>query len=989
MRLSHAWRWRFALLATLAIAFAVPASADAAARAFTVRYSQNIRGNIALVGNTLETCPSSGDATCPAARSATASGANNDDNNHNMVLVDADSNAGTFDSSSATVSIPATATVRFAGLYWGSDLTAGTNGAAAANSALRNTVSFRAPGASAYASLTADTVDDLVPGAGNTSQYYQGFKDVTSLVQAAGNGSYSVANVQAGTGQNRYAGWSLVIAYADATDLGRNLTVFDGFNFVDTTQPTLTVPISGFRTPPAGTVTTNMGVVAYEGDFSLTPDAFSLNGAAVGDSGNPVNNFFNSSIMNLGTRFSAKAPDYVNQMGYDSDIVATNALGNGASSASITLTTSNDRYLPGVVTFATLLYAPILDQTLTKTVSDITQPGIYAPGDTVQYTISATNTGNDDAQPVTLTDPLPSAVTYVPGSLQITGGANVGPLTDASGDDQGEYTSSGTPKITVRLGTGATSAIGGKISPTQSFAIRFRAVLGPLSNGTAVGNVASLAYADPLFPGNPLGSATYPNTVAVIKAPDFAITTSHTSSFTRGANASYTLDVSNVGDLASTGGPTVTDTLPAGLVPGSATGAGWSCSTASQTVTCTHAASVAAQTALGTITVPVAVGESAASSLTNTGAVSNSSDTHPANDSSDDTTTINSSSDLSSQITATPGPYQTGQAITYTVTITNTGPSTASAVSLSDAIPATATLQSATTSQGTCSGTLTCAIGTLTSGASATVTVVLRPLATAGMAGSLTNTVTANSPTTDPNASNNSASSTLAVTLSTGPSVIESPSPAGSSPSAEHDSASTSMTPLGRCTIVGTPGNDIIHGTPGNDLICGLGGNDKIFGGKGNDIIYAGPGNDRLDGGKGSDRLFGGLGRDRLYGRAGNDRLDGGKGSDNLYGGPGPDRLYGGPSNDNLYGGLGRDRLYGGPGNDRLSGGKGKDRNYGGPGRDRLDGGPGNDRLSGGKGKDTLSDRDRTHDNIDGGRGLDRATVDKSIDTIRNVETIH
>jgi hypothetical protein len=196
----------------MVVALAAPVGASAAARAFTVRYSQNIRGNIALVGNTLETCPSVGDATCAAARTATASGANNDDNNHNMVFVDADSDAGTFDSSSATVSIPATATVRFAGLYWGADLTAGTNGVAAVNAAVRNTVSFKAPGASTYTSLTADNVDDILPSAGNTSQYYQGFKDVTSLVQAAGNGSYSVANVQAGTGQNRYAGWSLVIA---------------------------------------------------------------------------------------------------------------------------------------------------------------------------------------------------------------------------------------------------------------------------------------------------------------------------------------------------------------------------------------------------------------------------------------------------------------------------------------------------------------------------------------------------------------------------------------------------------------------------------------------------------------------------------------------------------------------------------------------------------------------------------------------------------
>ena len=46
---------------------------------------------------------------------------------------------------------------------------------------------------------------------------------------AAGAGTYSVANVQAGTGGDRYAGWTLVVAYEDLTQPPRNLTVDDGF----------------------------------------------------------------------------------------------------------------------------------------------------------------------------------------------------------------------------------------------------------------------------------------------------------------------------------------------------------------------------------------------------------------------------------------------------------------------------------------------------------------------------------------------------------------------------------------------------------------------------------------------------------------------------------------------------------------------------------------------------------------------------------------
>jgi parallel beta-helix repeat protein len=105
-----------------------------------------------------------------------------------------------------------------------------------------------------------------------------------------------------------------------------------------------------------------------------------------------------------------------------------------------------------------------------------------------------------------------------------------------------------------------------------------------------------------------------------------------------------------------------------------------------------------------------------------------------------------------------------------------------------------------------------------------------------------------------------------------------------------------------RCTIVGTPGPDVLTGTPRDDVICGLGGND------------------RLRGRGGDDRLLGGRGRDVLLGGAGNDRLRGGRGADRLAGGPGRDGLRGGPHGDALRGGRGADRLRGGAANDVLHG---------------------------------------------------------------------
>ena len=237
----------------------------------STRFSVNDNGNIALAANTLMVCPAAA-AGCTAARNtpAISSGTNNalNNNSYNMQYVNtAPGTVGgvaTFDSSSATLSLPSTATVLFAGLYWGGDTSAGAaGGVAAPNAGARNQVGFLAPGASGYATITASQVDNS-PAPAQTR--YSAFADVTSLVQGAGGGTYAVGNVQAGTGQDRYAGWTLVVAYEDLTQPPRNLTVDDGFITVSSGSPPIAVPVSGFRTPPSGPVRTTLGFVAYEGD---------------------------------------------------------------------------------------------------------------------------------------------------------------------------------------------------------------------------------------------------------------------------------------------------------------------------------------------------------------------------------------------------------------------------------------------------------------------------------------------------------------------------------------------------------------------------------------------------------------------------------------------------------------------------------------------------------------------------------------------------
>ncbi|WP_435010256.1 hypothetical protein P12x_001507 [Tundrisphaera lichenicola] len=125
---------------------------------------------------------------------------------------------------------------------------------------------------------------------------------------------------------------------------------------------------------------------------------------------------------------------------------------------------------------------------------------------------------------------------------------------------------------------------------------------------------------------------------------------------------------------------------------------------------------------------------------------------------------INNNADLSIIKVASPSAGTIGSNLTYTVTVVNNGPATATNVTVNDFLPASATLISVMASQGgtpTVSGTLvTGNLGTIASGASATITIIVRPT----VAATITNSANVSGNQYDPVPGNNSTSLSTIVT---------------------------------------------------------------------------------------------------------------------------------------------------------------------------------------------------------------------------------
>lgn len=190
----------------------------------------------------------------------------------------------------------------------------------------------------------------------NTFTYFSAFKDITTLVQTTGNGTYTLSNLDISpfvalhySRKTNFAGWAILIVYENSSLTLNQLNIYDGLQGVpDALQINLT------NLYVLNNANAKAGFIAWEGDSQLATENFTVNGTVISNPFNPPNNVFNSTNSVTGS----------NQLyNMDLDIYEIDSyISIGDTSASIALTSFQDFIM--INTVVTKLNSQLPDATI-------------------------------------------------------------------------------------------------------------------------------------------------------------------------------------------------------------------------------------------------------------------------------------------------------------------------------------------------------------------------------------------------------------------------------------------------------------------------------------------------------------------------------------------------------------------------------------------------------------------------------------------------
>lgn len=295
----------------------------------------------------------------------------------------------------ASLTLPTGATVLSAQLYW-----------AGSGNTADNSVIFQGTSVSASRRYSSTTV-------GGGINFFGGAADVTDIVKAKGSGTYnfsglSVANGSPWCGSEAVlGGFALLVVYGHPDEDERILNLYEGFRYMQNSSYTVTASNFGWPKPALSTrERARVGYISWEGDATLQSDGEALifEGKELYDDMNPAGNQFNSR--------SSVNRDYYSY-GIDFDVYDTEVIQCMTCKAEVTTTYRAGQDL--VILNAEILVVPTLP------VSDLsismTRGGSLQVGQTVSYALAVKNNGPyTEAGPITVTDTLPSGMSYASSS---------------------------------------------------------------------------------------------------------------------------------------------------------------------------------------------------------------------------------------------------------------------------------------------------------------------------------------------------------------------------------------------------------------------------------------------------------------------------------------------------------------------------------------------------------------------------------------------